>query len=204
MATLVFSLKETCSHICSLSAADRIVVQNAEVVLDASKSTDEYSKCVNYTWTFEDGTPQTLFGKVRTYRFRTTGTHTVNLTVTDADGNVGDTKVNIIVQAGPVPIQSQWWFWPIIAASLVTFMSVAFSLKYYQTSRAQSKMLAGFQNELETLPISETDRARTQIIEDVIRRKEKIERFETKHGVRIRSSNTLEEIAKKMGIEIDD
>jgi len=76
---------------------DLVVNEDTTVTFDGSGSTDNVG-IASYTWTFMDGTMQTLQGVTATYVFTTPGTYIVTLTVRDADGNVGTDTVTVTVR----------------------------------------------------------------------------------------------------------
>src|SRR2546425_2546292 len=76
---------------------DLIVNEDTTVTFDGSASTDNVG-IASYTWTFMDGTMQTLQGATASYVFATPGTYIVTLTVRDADGNVGTDTVTVTVR----------------------------------------------------------------------------------------------------------
>jgi hypothetical protein len=65
---------------------DRTVPRGTAVTFDGSGSTDN-DRVANYTWTFTDNGPRTLYGASPTYTFDRLGTFTVTLTVRDRSGN---------------------------------------------------------------------------------------------------------------------
>jgi len=75
---------------------DQTVNEDTFVTFDASASTDK-NGIASYTWTFTDGTSQTLSGKNPTYKFATPGTYTVTLKVADLAGNTDFASVTITV-----------------------------------------------------------------------------------------------------------
>jgi PKD repeat protein len=76
---------------------DLVVNEDTTVTFDGSRSTDNVG-IASYTWTFMDGTMQTLQGVTATHVFATPGTYIVSLTVRDADGNVGTDTVTVTVR----------------------------------------------------------------------------------------------------------
>jgi len=102
----------------------------------------------------------------------------------------------------PPPIWSQWWFWTIIVLASVAAVPLLLSIRYYRNSKKQRKLLLAYESELEKLPISDLDRARAQFIKHAIESQEKIKRFNEIYDTTIRPSKTLDEAAKKHGIDI--
>jgi len=82
---------------------DQTVDEDTVVTFDGSGSTDDVG-IVNYTWTFTDGTAQTLYGVAPTYTFAEPGVYTVNLMVTDAVGLSDNDTVVITVLDTTAPI----------------------------------------------------------------------------------------------------
>jgi len=78
------------------AGSDRTVDEDTVVTFDGSGSTDNVG-IVNYTWTFNDGGPQTLYGVSPTYTFATPGEYTITLRVTDAADNSNTITVTIQV-----------------------------------------------------------------------------------------------------------
>jgi hypothetical protein len=68
------------------AGSDKKVKEGDEVTFDGSDSSDNV-KLFELTWTFEDGTLQTLTGVNPTYTFSTPGNYLVTLTISDAVGN---------------------------------------------------------------------------------------------------------------------
>jgi len=68
-------------------------------------------------------------------------------------------------------------------------------------SKAQKKIIQAYESELGSFPVSHPERARKYFIKDVIKRKEKIEKFEQKYGIKIKSADTFEDLIKKLGVE---
>jgi len=78
------------------------VPQGSLVAFDGSGSTDDVA-VTNWTWTFVDGGPVTLWGAYPSHRFLSLGNVTVTLTVWDAVGrsDANDTWVNVVPDAVP-------------------------------------------------------------------------------------------------------
>ncbi len=85
------------------AGANQTQIVDLMVTLNASASIDNVA-IVNYTWTIEDGTIQTLWGAVVDYTFTTTGNHTATVVVTDAAGNSASASVVVDVLADQVPV----------------------------------------------------------------------------------------------------
>ncbi|MEW6320780.1 MAG: PKD domain-containing protein [Acidobacteriota bacterium] len=77
------------------------------VTFDASGTTDEGVPCGGacaYRWTFGDG--GSASGQIVTYQYRTAGTFTATLTVTDARGTTASTSQSVSVTASAAPTAS--------------------------------------------------------------------------------------------------
>jgi len=177
----------------------QIVKEGTLVTFDASGSYDNVA-LTDYLWIFIDVTPQTLKGKNVAYSFQTPGNYTVTLNVTDVAGNWASDAITITVLA--TPMWSKWWFWPMILLIGITSVSFPFGMKYYRSFKKQKEILMEYESELEELPTDHLDRARARFIRDLIRRKEKIDTFSGKYGIKLRPGPTLEDVGKKLGIEI--
>jgi PKD repeat protein len=82
---------------------DRIVDGGTLVAFDGSGSVDDVG-VVNYTWTFMDGGPITLYGVQASYRFDNPGIFVVTLNITDAAGNRGIDTMTVTVKDIKEPI----------------------------------------------------------------------------------------------------
>jgi len=78
------------------------VLQGTLVSLNGSLSSDDVG-IANYTWTFTDVTPQTLWNALVTYRFLHLGNFQVTLTVKDYSGKTGTAGTWVNVTADTVP-----------------------------------------------------------------------------------------------------
>lgn len=84
---------------------DQTVPEGTLVTFDGSGSTDNLG-IQSYTWTFNDGGPQSLSGVSPSYPFARFGVFLVTLTVTDFLGNTGsDTMTVTVVDVTPPLIQ---------------------------------------------------------------------------------------------------
>jgi parallel beta-helix repeat protein len=90
---------------------DQTVNMDTTVTFDGSDSTDNI-EIASYIWTFIDQTPQTFKDVFPTYIFRTPGTYTITLNVTDLRGNWETDTMTVTVRA--VPVWTQSWFWAMI------------------------------------------------------------------------------------------
>jgi len=82
---------------------DQAVDEDATMTFDGSASYDNIG-ITSYTWSFFDGTPQTLNGTNPTYTFNTPGNYTVTLSVTDAALNSATDTVVISIMDMTKPI----------------------------------------------------------------------------------------------------
>jgi len=80
---------------------DRVVYKGGTMAFDASRSTDNIG-IASYTWTFTDGSLQTLQGIRPSYRFSNTGTYMVLLTVTDMESNAATDTLSVSVRDFPL------------------------------------------------------------------------------------------------------
>lgn len=89
-------------------ATNRTVFVGTLVDLNATGSRDN-AQIVNYTWIFEyNHEIITLYGVVAPFWFNKSGTHLVNLTVTDASGNTNSTTVLVQVNNIPTWLSENW------------------------------------------------------------------------------------------------
>ncbi|MCZ2855639.1 MAG: PKD domain-containing protein [Candidatus Bathyarchaeota archaeon] len=82
---------------------DQTVDEDTAMTFDGSASTDD-NGIATYTWTFTDGTPQTLSGENPIHTFTTPGTYTVTLEATDPAGNTATDTVVITVLDVTTPV----------------------------------------------------------------------------------------------------
>ena len=78
---------------------DRTVPQHSLVTLDGSASSDNH-QIVNFTWTFDDGGPRTLYGDRPAYRFDRAGVFDITLVVRDEAGNQASDTVRVTTVSG--------------------------------------------------------------------------------------------------------
>ncbi|MCW4025002.1 MAG: PKD domain-containing protein [Candidatus Bathyarchaeota archaeon] len=106
--TAKISLEATAGPPIASAGDNKTVVQGTPVILNASR-TVSVGNDTTYTWTFTDGTAQTLTGMIATYTFNNTGTYDILLTVQDSYGT-DDASVTIKVKkdttASPTPSDS--------------------------------------------------------------------------------------------------
>ena len=77
---------------------NQTVIQGTVVTFDGSGSSDNVG-IDNYTWTFTDGTAQTLYGEEPYYNFTNAGNFTVTLVVKDEANNTASDTVVVNVEA---------------------------------------------------------------------------------------------------------
>jgi PKD repeat protein len=99
---------------------DQAVDEDTLVTFDGSGSTDNIG-ISNYTWTFTDVTPQTLYEVSPTYLFANPGTYVVTLTVTDLDSNADTDTVTITVNDITDPVADAGPDQTVDEDTLVTF-----------------------------------------------------------------------------------
>jgi len=78
------------------AGADQAIDKGTLATFDGSHSTDNVG-IANFTWTFTDGTPVTLYGIGPSYQFNDPGVYPVTLNVTDQSGNWDSEIVNVTV-----------------------------------------------------------------------------------------------------------
>ena len=101
----------------------------------------------------------------------------------------------------PYPEQLALSRWAILGLTVIVVILLSISIKYYRMFNEQKKVIQAYERELGSFPVSHPERARTHFIKDVIERKEKIEKFEKKYGIKIKPANTFEDLVKKLGVE---
>jgi hypothetical protein len=79
---------------------DQAVVEGTTVTFDASLSADNVG-IVEYTWTFTDGSFQTLYGSSPVYTFENVNNFEVTLSVSDAEDNAGTDTMWVNVSEVP-------------------------------------------------------------------------------------------------------
>jgi hypothetical protein len=99
---------------------DQIVDEGTLVKFNASGSSDNVG-AVNYTWTFIDGTPITLYGIQPTYRFDNPGLFVITLNVTDAAGNWDAGTMTVTVIDITVPVADAGQDQTVNEGTIVTF-----------------------------------------------------------------------------------
>ena len=78
------------------AGGDQTVGQGTMITFNSTVSSDNLM-LANYTWTFNDGGVQTLYGASPAYTFNNVGNFMVTLNITDAAGNWDNDTVNITV-----------------------------------------------------------------------------------------------------------
>jgi parallel beta-helix repeat protein len=101
----------------------------------------------------------------------------------------------------PYPEQLVFSQWAILGLTVTVVILLLISIKYYRMFNQQKKVIQAYEHELGNFPVSHPERARKRFIEDIVERKEKIEKFEKKYGIKIKSAKTFEELIKKLGVE---
>lgn len=101
----------------------------------------------------------------------------------------------------PYPEQLVLSQWAILGLTIITVILLLISVKYYRMFNEQKKVIQAYEREVGSFPVSHPERARTHFIKDVIERKEKIEKFEKKYGIKIKPANTFEDLIKKLGVK---
>jgi len=89
----------------------------------------------------------------------------------------------------------------IFGLAVIIVVLLLISINYYRMFKEQKKIAQAYERELGSLPASHPDLGRALFVKDAIERKEKIEKFEKKYGIKIQAANTFGDLMKKMGIE---
>ncbi len=84
--------------VANASASDLAPHPGDEVVFDGSSSTDPYGRVVGYHWDFGDG--ETASTEKPTHAYKSGGTYTVSLTVTDDGGLTAQATLTVNVKPG--------------------------------------------------------------------------------------------------------
>jgi len=100
-ATLMRTIPDSVPPVAN-AGPDLVVNEDTTASFDGSRSTDNVG-IASYTWSFMDGSMQTLSGITASYVFATPGTYVVTLTVRDADGNVGTDSLAVTVRDVTAP-----------------------------------------------------------------------------------------------------
>jgi parallel beta-helix repeat protein len=108
----------------------------------------------------------------------------------------------VMVMHASSPEQFVMWSpWAILALAVVTVVLLSINIHYYRLFSKQKKVIQAYESELVTFPVSHSERARARFTRDAVERKEKIEKFKKKYGVKVYPASTLEELMKKLGVE---
>ncbi len=91
--------------------------------------------------------------------------------------------------------------WAIFGLTAIIVVLLIVSINYYRKFHKQKKIIQAYERELESFPVSHPERARALFIKDVIERKEKIEKFKRKYGIKIEPASTLEDLMEKLGVQ---
>ena len=99
------------------------------------------------------------------------------------------------------PDQEQLVFsqWTILGLSAIMVVLLLVNIHYYRMFKEQKKIIQAYERELGSFPVSHSERARLRFVKDVIERKEKIEKFKEKYGIKIQPADTLEDLMEKLG-----
>ncbi|MDZ7924502.1 MAG: discoidin domain-containing protein [Marinagarivorans sp.] len=96
------------SPVAQFTASPNTPILGAKTTLDASASFDQDGEIIAYDWS-EQGSSWTATGKTATYTANRLGTHSLQLTITDADGNQASATQTLTV-AGGNPICQRAYF----------------------------------------------------------------------------------------------
>jgi len=80
------------------------ILPEREVTFNASESTVPNGTIISYLWDFRDNTTLTTNGTIVTHTYSARGVYDVNLTVTDSDGLLNSTTLELKVGTPPVPL----------------------------------------------------------------------------------------------------
>jgi len=105
---------------------NQIVSEDVAVTFDGSASSDNVG-VVNYTWMFNDGGPQTLYGVSPTHTFARPGSYSVTLTVRDAAGNSATGAMTVLVNDVTPPTASAGSDQTVDEDTIVTLVGAASS-----------------------------------------------------------------------------
>src|SRR2546428_1648221 len=100
-ATLMRTIPDSVPPVAN-AGPDLVVNEDTTASFDGSRSTDNVG-IASYTWSFMDGSMQTLSGITASYVFATPGVYVVTLTLRDADGNVGTDSLAVTVRDVTAP-----------------------------------------------------------------------------------------------------
>lgn len=133
------------------AGADQEIDEGDTCYFSGAGSTDDVG-IVNYTWTFTDGTLQTLYGVSASYVFTTNGTYIVTLNVTDAAGN-WDTDTMTVTVVVPHPTFAEQVYGNMGDLTLIVMCAMgligmivtpAFYVKYGREDKQRALVLAIF------------------------------------------------------------
>jgi PKD repeat protein len=102
MDTMTVTVKDVTRPV-AIAGLDKVINEGTILLFDGTVSYDN-AGIVNYTWTFIDGTPVTLYGSRPTYRFDNPGIFIVTLNVTDAAGNQDTNTITVTVKDITEPV----------------------------------------------------------------------------------------------------
>jgi parallel beta-helix repeat protein len=100
----------------------------------------------------------------------------------------------------PTLVWTQIWFWALTGLLVSTVIAIPIGIRNYRKFKKQSKIVLEYESELESLPLSHPDRAKSRFIRDVMERNEKIEKFQKLYGIKIRPASAFDEAMDKLGI----
>jgi len=112
-----------------------------------------------------------------------------------------DADQEIIIKHMPYPQQLLLSQWAIFGLTIIISVLLLATVNYYRKFNAQKKIIQAYEQELGNFPTSHPERARIRFIEDVVQRKERIEKFKKKYGVKIQPATTLESLMEKLDIQ---
>ena len=107
----------------------------------------------------------------------------------------------VVIMHTPYPEQLLISQWAIFGLTVVIVILLSISINYYRKFNKQRKIVQEYERELGSLSVSHSERARTRFLKDVIERKEKIENFKIKYGIKIQPATTLEDLMEKLGVQ---
>ena len=107
----------------------------------------------------------------------------------------------VTIMHTPYPEQLRLSQWAILGLSAIIVILLLINIHYYRMFKEQKKVIQAYERDLGSFPVSHTERARARLIKDVIERKEKIEKFRRKYGIKIQPAGTLEDLMEKLGVQ---
>jgi len=107
----------------------------------------------------------------------------------------------ITIMQMPPSKQLLFFQWTIFGLAIIAVILFSISVNYYRLLNKQKKIIEAYEREVGSFPVSHEDRARMRFIKDVIERKEKLEKFKKKYGIKIQPASTLEDLMDKLGVQ---